>query len=392
MNFKKLADKNENYIIERRRYYHQYPELSMQEIETTNSIISDLEKMGLEVKRFDGFYGCTADIIGELPGKVVALRADIDALPIKEETGLEFASTNGCMHACGHDCHIAMLLGAAKMLSENKDKLKGTVRLIFQPSEESGCQEGAQDVIRSGALDGVDAIYGSHIWGDFDAPYINVESGNRMASTAEFHVEVEGVSAHGSAPNLGVDSIVVASAIIMNLQTYVSRNNNPLNPLVVTVGKIEGGNRWNVIAGKTSFEGTVRTFSKELLEETPKAMKRIIENTAEVFGAKATMTFEWLVVPVINDNEKLNKIAQDAVKKMYGEECLRHLDTLMGGEDFSYYMQKVPGVFAFIGSRNPELNKIYTNHHEKYDVDESVLKKGAATYAQFAYDFLAQES
>ena len=390
MNFKDLADKNENYIIERRRYYHQHPELSMKEVETTNSIIADLEAMGLEVKRFDGFYGCTADIVGEQPGKTVALRADIDALPIKEETGLEFASTNGCMHACGHDCHISMLLGAAKMLSENKDKLKGTVRLIFQPSEESGRQEGAQDVIRSGVLDDVDAIYGSHIWGDFDAPYISIESGNRMASTAEFHVEVEGLSAHGSAPSLGVDSIVAASAIIMNLQTYVSRNNHPLNPLVVTVGKIEGGNRWNVIAGKTSFEGTVRTFSKELLEEAPRAMQRIVENTA-AFGAKATMTFEWLVIPVINDNEKLNAIAQNAVKKMYGEEALGHLDTLMGGEDFSYYMQKVPGVFAFVGSRNPELGKTYTNHHEKYDIDESVLKRGAATYAQFAYDFLDQE-
>lgn len=389
MNFKELAEQNEEYIISQRRYFHQHPELSNEEKNTTDAIVAQLEAMGLTVKRFDGFYGCTADIVGEKPGKIVALRADIDALPIVEETGLEFASTNGCMHACGHDCHISMLLGAAKMLSENKDKLKGTVRLIFQPAEEVGI--GAKQVISSGILKDVDAIYGAHIWGDFDAPYINVESGNRMASAAKFTVDVEGVSAHGSAPSLGIDAIVASSAIIMNLQTYVSRNNNPLNPLVVTVGKIDGGNRWNVVPGKTHFEGTVRTFSKELLEDAPKSMKRIVESTAEAFGAKATLNFEWLVVPVINDNEKLNAIAQNAVKKMYGEEGIGHLETLMGGEDFSFYMQEVPGVFGFIGSRNPEKGYVYTNHHEKYDVDESVLKRGAAVYAQFAYDFLDEE-
>jgi len=390
MNFRELAEKTESYIIERRRYYHANPELSQQEKETTNAIVADLEAMGLEAKRFEGMYGCMADIVGAQPGKTVALRADIDALPIKEETGLEFAATNGCMHACGHDCHISMLLGAAKMLTENKDKLKGTVRLIFQPSEEFGAQEGAQDVIDAGALEGVDAIYGAHIWGDFDAPFVSVESGNRMASTARFGIEVEGLSAHGSAPSLGIDSIVVASAIVMNLQTYVSRNNHPSNPLVLSVCKFESGSNWNVIPGKAHLEGTVRTFAPELLEDAPKAMKRIVENTAAAFGAKATLDFEWVVVPVINDHEDLNTIGQNAVKKLYGEEGLGHLPTLMGGEDFSYYMQKVPGVFAFIGSRNPEKGKVYTNHHEKYDVDEDVLKRGAAVYAQFAHDFLAE--
>ncbi len=392
MNFRELAEKTESYIIDRRRYYHQHPELSEQEKNTTAAIVKDLEAMGLEVKTYEcvGAYGCTADIVGGKPGKTVALRADIDALPVCEETGLEFASTNGCMHACGHDCHISMLLGAAKMLSENKDKLNGTVRLIFQPAEETGF--GAPAFIKAGVLDGVDAIYGAHIWNALAAPYVNIESGNRMASTAEFHVEIEGMSSHGSAPEDGIDAIVAMSAIIMNLQTFVSRNNSPLNPLVVSVGKVEAGSRWNVIAGKAKFEGTVRTFSKDMLEEAPKVISRIVENTAAAYGAKAKLSsFKWMVVPVINDHENLVKIGQEAVKKLYGEEGLAPMQTLMGGEDFSFYMQKVPGVFGFIGSNNPETGKIYPNHHEKYDIDEEVLKRGAAVYAQFAYDFLDQE-
>ncbi|MBE6865663.1 MAG: amidohydrolase [Oscillospiraceae bacterium] len=393
MNFRELAEKTESYIIEQRRFFHACPELSMQEKETTKAIIAQLEAMGLEVKTFDGYYGCMADIVGDQPGKMVALRADIDALPILEETGLPFASKNeGCMHACGHDCHISMLLGAAKMLTEVKDQLKGTVRLIFQPSEEAGSYDGAPALIDQGVLEGVDAIYGAHIWNVLEAPYINIESGNRMASTAEFHVEIEGLSTHGSSPEAGIDAIVVMSAIIMNLQTFVSRNNSPLNPLVVSVGKVEAGSRWNVIAGKAKFEGTVRTFSPELLEEAPKAIARIVENTAAAYGATAKLSsFEWMVIPVINSDEKLVKIGQEAVKKMYGEEALKPMITQMGGEDFSYYMRKVPGVFAFIGSHNPETGKIYSNHHEKYDVDEDVLKRGAAVYAQFAHDFLAQE-
>ena len=393
MNFRELAEKTESYIIDRRRYYHQHPELSEQEKNTTAAIVKDLQAMGLEVKTYEcvNAYGCTADIVGAQPGKTVALRADIDALPVSEETGLEFASENvGCMHACGHDCHISMLLGAAKMLAENKDKLKGTVRLIFQPAEETGF--GAPAFIKAGVLDGVDAIYGAHIWNSLAAPYVNIEGGNRMASTAEFHVEIEGMSSHGSAPEDGIDAIVAMSAIILNLQTFVSRNNSPLNPLVVSVGKVEAGSRWNVIAGKAKFEGTVRTFSKDMLEEAPRVISRIVENTAAAYGATAKLTdFRWMVVPVINDHEDLVKIGQDAVKKLYGEEGLAPMQTLMGGEDFSFYMQKVPGVFGFIGSNNPETGKIYPNHHEKYDVDEEVLKRGAAVYAQFAHDFLAQE-
>ena len=387
MNFKEAAQQTENYIIRNRRYLHEHPELSEKEEKTTEYIVKELKDLGLEPRRFENCYGCYVDIKGDKPGKIVALRADIDALPIKEETGLEFASQNGCMHACGHDTHMAMLLGAVKMLNDVKSEINGTVRAIFQPSEETAT--GAQAVIKEGVLDGVSAIYGSHIWGNFDAPLVSVESGKRMASCSSFKIEIEGRTAHGSAPNLGVDAIVVAASVIMNLQTYVSRNNDPLNPLVLTIGTIEGGSRFNVIPGKVTMEGTVRAFDSDL-DRIPNAMRRIIDGTAETFGAKAKLDFKWMTIPVINDNEKLNTIAQNAVKKLYGEDGLGHLDTMMGSEDFSFYMGKVPGVFSFLGSRDTEKGYIYTNHQEQYTVDEGLLKRGAAVYAQFAFDYLEE--
>ena len=387
MNFKEAAQQTENYIIRNRRYLHEHPELSEKEEKTTEYIAKELKDLGLEPRRFENCYGCYVDIKGDKPGKIVALRADIDALPIKEETGLEFASQNGCMHACGHDTHMAMLLGAVKMLNDVKSEINGTVRAIFQPSEETAT--GAQAVIKEGVLEGVSAIYGSHIWGNFDAPLVSVESGKRMASCSSFKIEIEGRTAHGSAPNLGVDAIVVAASVIMNLQTYVSRNNDPLNPLVLTIGTIEGGSRFNVIPGKVTMEGTVRAFDSDL-DRIPNAMRRIIDGTAETFGAKAKLDFKWMTIPVINDNEKLNTIAQNAVKKLYGEDGLGHLDTMMGSEDFSFYMGKVPGVFSFLGSRDTEKGYIYTNHQEQYTVDEGLLKRGAAVYAQFAFDYLEE--
>ena len=387
MNFKEAAQQIENYIIRNRRYLHEHPELSEKEEKTTEYIVKELKDLGLEPRRFENCYGCYVDIKGDKSGKIVALRADIDALPIKEETGLEFASQNGCMHACGHDTHMAMLLGAVKMLNDVKSEINGTVRAIFQPSEETAT--GAQAAIKEGVLEGVSAIYGSHIWGNFDAPLVSVESGKRMASCSSFKIEIEGRTAHGSAPNLGVDAIVVAASVIMNLQTYVSRNNDPLNPLVLTIGTIEGGSRFNVIPGKVTMEGTVRAFDSDL-DRIPNAMRRIIDGTAETFGAKAKLDFKWMTIPVINDNEQLNTIAQNAVKKLYGEDGLGHLDTMMGSEDFSFYMGKVPGVFSFLGSRDTEKGYIYTNHQEQYTVDEGLLKRGAAVYAQFAFDYLEE--
>ncbi len=390
MNVRDLAEKYSDYIIERRRYYHSCPELSGQEEHTSASLRADLEAMGVEVTPCTTCHGLVGLIRGgkAKPGcKTVALRADIDGLKVTEETGLPFASTNGAMHACGHDNHMSMLLGAAKILTEVRDQLPGNVKLLFQPAEEIAM--GAKQMVAEGVLDGVDAIYGAHIWGDFDAPLIDVSAGNRMACCDSFKLEIEGVSAHGSAPHLGVDAVVAAASVIMNLQTYVSRHNNPLNPLVLTVGTINGGQRFNIIANRVKMEGTVRTFSRETLENIEQDMQKIVGDTAAALGAKGTVTeYNHLTPPVINDNAQLNEIAQKAVVKLYGEGGLGHMPTLMGSEDFAFFMDKVPGIYGFLGSRDRAKGYVYSNHHEKYTVDESTLKRGAAVYAQFAIDFL----
>lgn len=389
MNIKALAEKHNDYIIERRRYYHAHPELSTQEKETRESIRKDLEAMGItDIRMFESCYGLTADIHGAKPGPMVALRADIDALPVKEATGLSFASENeGKMHACGHDNHIAMLLGAAKILNEVKDELCGTVRLIVQPAEESGL--GARQMLQEGAMEGVSAVYGVHIWGTLDAPLIDFSAGRRLACCHTFVIHVKGMSAHGAAPHLGIDAITVSAAIINNLQQCVSRMNDPVNPLVLTIGTIKGGSRFNVICNEVTMEGTVRTFS--MGKEVEETMRRIITSTAEGFGAEASLEYAYMTLPVINKSEPLMKLAKDAVCKLYGPEYLGTHEALMVGEDFSWLGESgAPYVFGLVGSRNQEIGCIYTNHHEKYDVEETVLHRGAAVAAQFAADFLAQ--
>lgn len=386
MDIKALAEKYESYIIERRRYYHEHPELSDAEVKTSAQLKADFLEMGIEMKQMKDHYGLYGYIHGKKPGKIVALRSDIDGLKIVEETGLPYAATNGNMHACGHDNHMAMILGAAKILTEMKEEIQGSVKFLLQPAEELG--KGAQWMVDEGLLDDVDAVYGAHIWGDFDAPLVDVTAGNRMACSDLFKIYVNGVGAHGAAPHLGIDAITVAAAIITNLQQHVSRINNPLNPLVITIGIIRGGQRFNTIANEVYMEGGLRTFQTGNEEE--KIMRHIIETTAQTFGTTATLEYERLTVPVINNDEQLNRIAYHAVKKLYGEEGIGHLPTMMSSEDFSALGKKVPCFFAFIGSRNKEKGLIYTNHHEKYDIDESVLMRGSAVMAQFAFDFLQE--
>lgn len=390
MNFKELAEQTEEYIIEQRRYFHAHPELSWQEFNTTKALAARIEEMGLEPHFFKNCQGLWTEVKGEAAGanaKTVALRADIDALPVEEHTGLPFASENkGIMHACGHDCHMSMLLGGVKMLLARKAELKGTVKILFQPAEESG--EGANRVIAEGFLDGVDAIYGAHIWGDFDAPYINVEPGPRMASCDIFEIDVEGLSAHGSAPHQGIDAIVASAAMINQIQTLVSRKNDPLNPLVVTIGKIEGGQRFNIIANHVHMDGTVRTLSAETRNKVEGWIDQIVQSVATAHGATAKLTYHYTPPAVINEHEDLNIIAKNALEKMYGPEGGHHLEKMMGAEDYAFFMEKVPGIFGFVGGRNAAIGCTELNHNDKFTVDESVLKRGAAMYAQFAFDYL----
>ena len=388
MKIKELAEKYNDYIIERRRFYHTIPELSFQEVETTKALVEEMESMGIEVATFSDYYGLIGLIKGGKPGKTVMLRVDIDALPVVEHTGLPFASTNDNMHACGHDAHISMLLGAAKILTEIKDELEGDVKLLFQSAEES-CY-GAKYYVDKGALDGVDAIFGMHIWGTLEAPLMNLESGGRMASCDNFKITVKGQSSHGSAPHLGKDAIVAAASIVMNLQTFQSRVNNPLNPLVISIGTINGGQRFNIIANKVEMEGTIRTYSRELRNTLESDLRKIIENTASALGCEAELEYWYYPGPIINEHEDINKIVRTAAVKLYGEENLVSMPRLMGSEDFAYFMEKIPGFYGFIGAINKEKGIIYSNHNDKFTVDETALHRGSALYAQFAYDYLKE--
>ena len=386
MDIKALAQEAAPYIVDRRHYYHQHPELTCEEKETRAHIHQDLVDMGItDIRDMKTCYGLVATIHGGKPGKTVGLRTDTDALSFQEETGLPFASCEpGKMHACGHDTHIAMLLGAAKILQEHRDELCGDIRLIVQAAEEHVM--GSKQMIAEGALEGVDAIFGQHVWGTLDMPYIDVTAGPRMAYSGRFTVEVHGESSHASAPHMGKDAITGAAAIINNLQQYVSRESDPLDPVVLTIGTISGGNRYNAIANYVTMEGVTRAY---FLDKHEEAMRRIVENTAKGLGMTAELKYAHVVNPVINDDDDLTEIAQNAVKKLFGEETLYHMPPMMGSEDFANYAAEIPAVFGFIGCRDEANGMVYCNHHEKFDVNETLLPKGTALMAQFAVDYLA---
>lgn len=388
MDIKALAYGEKEYITALRRHFHAHPELGRHEVETTKRITEELEKMGIEVMTFSDITGCIGVIRGGHDGGTVALRADIDALPIQEaDLTKEYASQNaGVMHACGHDCHISMLLGAAKMLMETKDELQGNVKLIFQAAEET-CH-GAEYYVEAGILDGVDAIMGQHVWATLEEPYINVQAGPRMASVDNFVIKVDGVSAHGTQPHLGVDALLAAAAIVSNIQSFVSRTNDPLNPLVVNIGEMHAGQRYNIIANHAELFGTTRTYNAEFRMKIEEGLRRIAENTAKAFGATATVEYDYYANSLYNDDEELNKIAHDAAVKLYGEACLKELPQMMGSEDFAFFADKIPAVFGFLGTRNEELGMTVGNHNDRYTVHEPVLQRGAALYAQFAADYL----
>ena len=389
MDIKEKAENIKDYIIEMRRHFHQNPELSLEEFETTKKIVNELEKMGIEVSTFkDGLTGCVGTIKGAKEGKTLLLRADIDALSVHEKTNLEFASrVDGKMHACGHDCHAAMLLGVAKILSEMKDKFSGNIKLFFQAAEEIGL--GAKLSIEQGVMDNVDACYGVHVTPRFESPKINMQYGERMAVTDVFKLTVEGTSSHGSSPHLGHDAIVASAAIITALQTIVSRINNPLKPAVVTIGTIKGGQRFNIIANEVIMEGNVRTFDEIFRKEIETHIREIAESVAKAHSCTAKLEYRYGTGVVLNKDKNLVDIAQNAVKKLYGEDSLVKMEKITGGEDFSLLMEKAPGIFGYIGTRNPKVpgsEKI--NHHECFTVDEDALIRGTAVAVQFALDYL----
>ena len=387
----------EPYVIEMRRHFHAYPELSGQEVETAKRIAAELDALGVE-------YRCVADtgIIATIrggapdaygadgnPRRRIALRADMDALPVLEETDVPFASRNeGVMHACGHDCHMAMMLGTVRLLLSIRQQLRGEVRIIFQPAEEISI--GSRKMIEAGALEGVDTIFASHIWSEVDAGTVSVEPGPRMANCDWFRVDIAGSGAHGAMPHKGIDAVVVGAAIVEALQVVVSRDVSPFDPAVITVGEFHAGTARNVMAGSAYLTGTVRSFTPEVRAYLQERMAHIVEETAASFGATARFTWEFGNSCLVNDAACAARV-QASVAKVLGEQALCHYEGTLSGEDFSEYLAFVPGVLAFVGTRNPEVGASFPQHSCYYTVDESVLIGGSLVAAQYAYDFLAEE-
>ena len=386
MNVKDITKKYKDYIIEKRRYFHMNPEPSFNEYNTSKVVQEELKKLEIPFEIF-AKTGIIATIKGKNPGKTVLLRADMDALEVCEKNNVSYKSQKeGLMHACGHDGHIAMLLGAAHVLNEIKNDISGEIKLFFQPAEEIA--KGAKAVIEESKItDSIDAAFAIHLWQGIPVGKISLESGARMAAADLFSIKVKGKSGHGSMPHETIDAVVVASAIVMNLQHLVSRNTNPLDTLVVTVGKLTAGTRHNIIAGEALLEGTIRSFSDEVWKKIPEQIERVVKNTAAAYDAEAEIDLVRATPPLVN-NQDISNILKISAEKLYGEEVVTKYEKTPGGEDFAYFTQAVPGALAFVGIRNDEKGINSPHHNETFDMDEEALEMGANLYAQFAIDFL----
>lgn len=374
-------------VVAWRRFLHENPELSFHEVKTSQFVYDTLTSFGnIEVSR-PTQTSVVGVIKGAHPGPTLGFRADMDALPIEEENTFSFKSRNqGVMHACGHDGHTAMLLGAAKVLSQNKSVLHGDVKLIFQHAEEL-TPGGAEEMVEAGVMDGVDWVVGIHLWSPLESGKIGIVYGPMMASPDTFYITVNGKGGHAALPHQTVDSIAVASQIVTNLQHVVSRNTDPLDPLVVSVTRFIGGTTHNVIPGTVELCGTVRTFNPELRNQVPELMNRIIKGITDAHGASFEFKYERGYRPVIN-HEAVTKTVETVVIETYGKEVLDFDQKNMSGEDFSAFQQKAPGTFFYIGIGNEEAGSTYPHHHAKFTIDEASLEKGVNLFTKTALKYL----
>ncbi|MGG0175605.1 M20 family metallopeptidase [Gottfriedia acidiceleris] len=382
-----LVAQTKEEVIKWRRHFHQYPELSFHEEKTAQYVYDTLQSFGnLEISR-PTKTSVMARLIGSQPGKVLAIRADMDALPIEEENTFEFASTNpGVMHACGHDGHTAMLLGTAKILTSLKDKIKGEVRFLFQHAEEL-YPGGAEEMVQAGVMDGVDMIIGAHLWAPMKLGTVGVAYGPMMAAPDTFYITVEGKGGHAALPHDTIDSIAIASQVVTNLQHIVSRNTDPLDNLVVSVTKFIGGTTHNVIPGSVEICGTVRSFNADLRKSVPDLMERIIKGITEAHGAQYKFGYEFGYRPVIND-EQITKAIEETILEVFDEKTLDLMKPNMGGEDFSAFQQKAPGTFFYVGAGNKEKDITYPHHHARFTIDEDALEIGVNLFVHATFKLL----
>ncbi|MCC0567335.1 M20 family metallopeptidase [Brevibacillus borstelensis] len=378
---RRLVDEIQMEVIEWRRYLHRYPELSYQEEKTAQFVCDTLTSFGgLELSR-PTQTSVMARLRGARPGPVIAIRADMDALPIAEENTFDFVSQNpGVMHACGHDGHTAMLLGTAKILSGSKSRLNGEVRFLFQHAEESP-PGGAEEMVRAGVLDGVDMIVGAHLWSPLEYGKIGILYGPAMAAGDSFTIRIHGKGGHAAMPHLSVDSIAVAAQVVSNLQQIVSRNTDPLETLVLSITKFQAGTAFHVIPGTVEIFGTVRYFQPEFREQVPPLMERIVKGIAEAHGASYEFRYDFGYRAVIND-EEVTRQAEAAVREYCGENAIERMAPVMAAEDFSSFQQKTPGCFLLIGAGNKEKGITFPHHHPRFTIDEDALAVGVGIFAR----------
>lgn len=398
------ADQLEKDVISWRRHLHEYPELSNREYETSRYIAQHLEALGIEVRKNVAHTGLVGILKGGKPGKVVALRADMDALPVVERADLPFASKVkstylgsdvGVMHACGHDTHVAMLMGAASILSSMRDKIEGTIVFLFQPAEEGappGEKGGASLMIEEGALDNpeVEAVFGIHIQSYLEVGKIKYKPGGALAAADRFVIKVKGVQSHGSAPWTGVDPIVTSAQIIMGLQTIISRQTElTKEAAVISIGKIQGGVRNNIIPEECEMIGTIRTLDTEMQDIIHQKIRHTAMSIAESMGATAEVQIQKNV-PVTYNHLDLTRRIVPTLYDVAGEDNVFLSRAITGAEDFSFYANKIPGFFVFLGGQPKGYDGPPRSHHTPdFYIDESGLKLGVRTYCRMALDYLS---
>ncbi|MFW5790452.1 MAG: M20 metallopeptidase family protein [Bacillota bacterium] len=384
-----LADRIEAEMIGWRREIHMNPELGFEEKETAELISRVLTELGIPHQT--GIAGTgVVGLIGD-SGPVIGIRADMDALPIQEQGDKEYISQNdGKMHACGHDGHVATLLGLAKAAVELGNELEGRIKLIFQPAEEG--PGGAKPMIEAGVLSEpeVDYMLALHIWNDNEVGYVGTKTGGFFASSDEFDLDILTESSHGASPHEGNDAIVVASEVVQALQSVVSRNIDPTDSAVITVGKIEGGYRRNVIADKVRLEATIRALNSEVRKLLEKRIKEIIEGVARTYGADYDLEYRELYPPLINDDQVFDKVRESAEEMLGADNFLEIEKPTLGAEDFAYFLQEKPGAMFLVGGRNEAKGIEAPHHHPDYDFDEAALKIGLKVMLNTAIKLIAK--
>ena len=378
-------------VVHIRHDLHMHPELSGHEEHTKYLVKGILEASGYDIKESDRHYGLVADLRVDENAKTVAIRADMDALPIEEQTQKPYASREkGIMHACGHDSHTAIALGTAIAMAQHKEALPGNMRFIFQPSEESK-EGGSVEMIEEGALEGVDGIFGLHAYPYLRTGQIGYKYGVMMASADIFTIEIFGKSAHGARPHEGVDAILVTAMIVNSLNHIVSRKIDPLHPAVISLGTIEGGKASNIICDHVVLKGTVRTINEEVRSNIPEMMKSSIDGICKSMGATYNFNYEFGQPELINNDAMVDIVVGEA-KEVIGEEnCIDLKDPVMGGEDFSEYLKIIPGAFFRLGTCNEAKETCISQHNSRFDVDDDALQYGMKIMGASALTFLSKK-